>query len=677
MARFLRLLAVLLAAPLGFIQQGGGLHSQVENRPSGVAATHIKVHYLFSDNMVFQQGRAIPVWGTADPGGVVKVSLSGNRREAVVGRDGRWRVELPPVPYRGPHELCVFGADTLVFYNVMMGEVWLCSGQSNMAMPVSGSGQVLNYQEEVAGAHYPEIRLLTIPNMQSRHPLDTLAESDWEVCSPRSVAEFSAAAYFFGRHLYKHLLVPVGLICASWGGTPVESWTSGDSLKGIPEFAEAIGLLERDTPDGEYLDRWFATQLDEWEQAIRRVDPDYGQTSGVSWWDPKLEDSAWKRVSVPSLWEGDGMENFDGFVWYRKRLNLPASWAGADLTLNTGPIDDEDVVWFNGQEIGGENCWDCPRSYRVAAPLVRQGENVIAVRVLDTGGPGGMTGTPDEWCLTRGPHDTLSLAGLWSYRISTPLEKLPPRPTSPDDATYPSTLYNGMIAPLIPFPIRGVIWYQGEANALRAYRYRTLFPLLINDWRARWHEGDFPFLFVQLANYSDVVAQPGEASWAELREAQLKTLALKNTGMAVAIDIGDASDIHPKNKQEVGDRLGLIARAVAYGEGIESSGPLYRGMTVEGSRVRLEFDHSQSGLMARGGGELRGFAVAGLDRKFHWADAVIDGRTVLVSSPEVPVPVAVRYAWATNPVCNLCNAENLPASPFRTDAWPGITDDAR
>lgn len=477
-------------SPIGFSELPYG---DAPARATGRPAAPVKVHRLFSDNMVLQRESAIPVWGTGTPGWTLSVALGNNRLTTKIRPDGRWRVSLPPLRAGGPFQLRVSGRDTVTFNNVLIGEVWLCSGQSNMAMPVAGWGNVLNYEQEVAGAVYPGIRFFTVPNVQSRTPQDTLTASAWQVCSPFSVGQFSAVAYFFGRHLHRKLNVPVGLINSSWGGTPVEAWTSGDSIR----------------------------------------------------------------------------------------------------------------------------------------------------------------------------------------TVSTPLRKFPPRPLSPDDPGNPSTLYNGMIAPLIPYAMRGVIWYQGESNAPRAAQYRTLFPLLIRDWRARWGQGDFPFLFVQLANYTAVLPEPGESDWAELREAQRRALSLKNTGMAVAIDLGEADDIHPRNKQAVGDRLALIARAITYHEAIPYSGPMYRDMAIEGSRVRLRFDHAGSGLATMDGGPLKGFAVAGEDRTFHRADASIEGNTILVQSPHVAAPVAVRYAWAANPVNNLCNRENLPASPFRTDTWPGITEEVR
>jgi sialate O-acetylesterase len=483
--------------------------------------------------------------------------------------------------------------------------------------------------------------------------------------------------------LQQKLGVAVGLIQSAWGGTVVEAWTSSASLKTVPEMAGFIRMLETSPVDSIFAEDDFAAKMAAWNRQLEEADS-ASQGTGLPWYHPEFDDGNWPTMLLPNNWERAGLPGFTGIVKFRKAVKLSEGFIGPpaassiepNLSMNLGPIDDADLTYFNGVQIGAANVWNQHRHYRVPADLAKVGNNVIAVRVLDTGGPGGIYGQPEALNLLKDSTQALSLAGEWRYQAGADLQNLPPRPAASNTPNRPTVLYNAMIAPLVPFAMRGVIWYQGESNAQRAYQYRTLFPLLIKDWRARWGQGDFPFLFVQLANFEPVATEPVDDDWAELREAQTRALALPNTGMAVTIDVGDADDIHPGNKQDVGNRLALAARHIAYGENLAYSGPLYKSMTIEGNRIRLFFDHAGEGLMSKGGDKLQGFAIAGDDRKFVWAEAVIDGKTILVSGPTVANPVAVRYAWAINPICNLYNRAGLPASPFRTDAWPEMTREA-
>ena len=500
------------------------------------AAANVRLPAVFSDHMVLEQGIKIPVWGWADAGETVTVTLTNRIRKAaaVADSNGRWEVRLDPLAAGGPHTMTVAGKNTITVSDILVGEVWVCSGQSNMQMSVRSSADA---EAEIAAARYPNIRLLTVARLTADEPR-TDCKAAWVACSPETVPNFSAAGYFFGRHLHKKLGVPIGLINASWGGTRAEAWTSGDTLKADADYKV---FYERDA------------------QAIA------GYTKAKENWEKTKDEKL-------------------------------AKWQEA------------------------------------------------AKKAKDAG--------------KRAP-------------------RRPGPPSPPTSPHRPSVLYNGMIAPIVPYPIAGAIWYQGESNAGRAYQYRKLFPDMITDWRKHWGQGDFTFLFVQLANFMARKDQPVDSAWAELREAQAMTLALAKTGQAVIIDIGDARDIHPKNKQDVGKRLALAARAIAYGESIVYSGPMYDSMKVEGGKIRLSFKHVGGGLVAEGGGKLTGFAIAGADKKFVWADATIDGKNIVVASKNVAEPVAVRYAWADNPQCNLYNKEELPASPFRTDRWPGVTINAK
>lgn len=496
------------------------------------AAAEVKVTPLFGDNMVVQREEPIAVWGTADAGEVVTVSIGTSQAAATADQQGKWSLSLPELKAGGPHELSIRGkSNSLTFKNVLVGEVWICSGQSNMEWPVKMSNDA---DKEIAEAKYPNIRLFTVKKTVAGKPQSNL-EGSWSECSPESIPTFSAVGYFFGRELHKELDVPIGLINSSWGGTPAEAWTE-------------VSFLEKDPMLVPILERW--------------------------------------------------KKNIDGLI---------------------GLLND-----YGGQLL----------SWRASSNLAEAAGNPI----------------PDP---PKFPDD--------------------PR-RSPHRA---SGLYNGMIAPLVPYSVRGAIWYQGESNAGRAYQYRTLFPAMIQSWRAAFKQEDLSFHFVQLANFTEVLPEPAESDWAELREAQTMTLALPKTGMAVIIDIGEAKDIHPRNKQDVGKRLALNALATDYGKKVPYSGPLYEKMEVKGAQAVLSFKHVDGGLVAKGEGGLKGFAIAGEDKQFVWADAKIEGNKVVVSSEKVEKPVAVRYAWANNPVCNLYNGAGLPASPFRTDDWPGKTYEAR
>lgn len=505
----------------------------------------VRLSGLFSDNMVLQQGMKIPVWGRANPGEKITVSLGGQMQTTTADDNGKWRITLDPLEYGGPFEMTVTGNNQIVVSNVLVGEVWVCSGQSNMQWPVQSSA---NAQQEIAQANYPNIRFLTVPRKPSLLPQEDVTPN-WVECSPETVPGFTAVGYFFGRDLHKELNVPIGLINSSWGGTVAEAWTSLEKLSQYPETKPIVDRFNAELAKYPDLKERFAEYHSEFNKTMSE--------------------------------------------WYRQR----AEWQKAV-----------------------------------------------------------------EQAKAEGKQPPAA----------------PPYPQLPGSQNTASALYNGMIVPLCPFAIRGAIWYQGEGNAGRAYQYRTLLPAMIECWREAWNQGDFPFLVVQLANYMAVQTDPNEASaWAELREAQAMVLSKPNTGLAVTIDIGEADDIHPKNKQDVGWRLAAWALANTYGRDIVYSGPLYDSMSVEDGKIRLHFKHVGSGLIAKDEEGLKGFVIAGEDRKFVWANATIDGDTVVVSSPEVAAPVAVRYAWANNPVCNLYNKEGFPASPFRTDTWPGVTDNNR
>ena len=638
---------------------------------SAPVATEINVPILFSDHMVMQRNDANLVWGTATPGGKVSILFQDLKAETVAAEDSTWEVILAPKPAGGPFSMSIIGQDTLVIEDILMGDVWLGSGQSNMQWSVRQSADA---EAEIARANYPNIRLFSVDRVYAATPRTNIPSDGWHLTSPETVADFSAVAYYFGRSLHDSLDIPIGLIHSSWGGTVAEAWTSAETLRELPDFLPAIEALEEQTAAyGEGADA-YEMMMQEWTRAVELNDAGHADGNPM-WADAAFDASDWSTMNLPVLWEDGYLPNFDGIVWFRKTFSLPANWTGNDLNLNLSMIDDIDITWVNGVEVGSTQQYNKHRMYTIPASALKAGENVISVRVVDTGGGGGIYGEADAMYLARGEqsNNRISLAGDWTYRESLSFSdpSLPPRPSGQQNT--PSVLFNAMIHPLIPYQIKGVIWYQGESNAGRAYQYRTLFPALISDWRKKWNSS-FSFHFVQLANFQAPQQNPSEAqNWPELREAQTMTLAVPLTGMAVIADIGEADDIHPTNKQDVGARLAQAALSVTYNKDHVAGGPLFKDVVFEGRVAKVSFDQVGGGLASLDDAPLRGFAIAGPDSVFHWADAAIEEDQVHVSSTSVSEPVAVRYGWANNPIITLYNAEGIPASPFRTDDWPGIT----
>lgn len=626
-----------------------------------VAQADVSLPSVLSDNMVLQQKTNAGIWGTATPNSSVKIYTSWNRKSYIAKADskGTWKMQVATPAYGGPYSIKISQGNTIELKNILIGEVWVCSGQSNMEMPLAGWGKVVNYEKEIADANYPKIRLLQAIRTTSNTPLTDLKvrNSGWDVCTPETVADFSSTAYFFAREVYNKTKIPVGLIHTSWGGTIAEAWTSYETLKTLPDFAEAAEKIKSVSN----LNVAEAKQKkEEWDEVVA------GRDIGAkeNWQQVAHNDKDWKLVKVPDFIEKN-VRGFDGVIWFRKKIIVPKNFIDGDFKLSLGSIDDEDITWVNGIKIGATKSYTELRNYEIPSNTLKEGENVIAVRVFDGGGEGGFYGDPGLMFLQNRRGEKISLAGDWNYKVSYLLT------SAPDGPNRPTVLYNAMINPIINYTICGAIWYQGESNAGRAYQYRTLFPSMIKDWRMKFSSGDFPFYFVQLANFMKTENQPGPSAWAELREAQLMTTKLKNTGMATIIDVGDAEDIHPKNKQEVGRRLALIALNKIYKRQNEYSGPLYQSLKKQGDKIVLTFTHAK-GLHAKGDRVL-GFAIAGADKKFYWADAKIKGNQIIVSSKRVVNPEAVRYGWANNPEVNVYNDSHLPASPFRTDIWQEST----
>ncbi len=604
------------------------------------------LHPLFSDHMVFPRDVKAPVWGWTEPGAKVVVGMGGHTVEVVADGEGKWMVTLGPFEAGGPYTLTVDGLLKRELNDVLTGDVWLCSGQSNMTFGIT---KVVNAAEEIANATHPQLRLFDIPPW-----LKEAKGCKWDLCTPESIVNqsfvegkgpgrigFSAVAYFFGRDLWKELKIPVGLVQTSAPGTCAEAWSSREVLAPLVQQEDAE------------IEAWF-----------KRNDPASTQPTG--WASPSFDASTWKTMELPQYWDKTGL-HFEGVVWFRKDVEVPEGWEGKELCLKLGPLDDLGSIFMNGEFLGNTSSCEVPPK------IVKKGRNTIAVRVLNTGGMGGFAGTSEQMKLevAGGKGPTLSLAGAWCFQVSRPLKEMERPLKLCVDRSQVATgggLFNSLIHPLAPFAFKGVVWYQGEANAARAKSYRNMLTAMIADWRSHFPAGKLPFLIVQLPDFVGR-DRPDGLDLPFLREAQAEVLrSVPDVAMAVAVDLGEEQDQHPRNKQDVGRRLALKALETVYGRKIDSSGPVYKSMEQVNGSLRLNFDHIGGGLVAKGG-ELKGFTIAGADGKFASAKAVIEGGTVVASSPEVPKPAHARYGWANWSQCNLYNGEGLPAEPFRTDTF--------
>ncbi len=666
------------------------------------ALADVRLPGAVGDHMVLQRDADIVLWGWADPGERVTATLAGDTRSATAEPDGTWRLTLPPRPAGGPFDLTVAAANTITLHDVLIGDVWLCAGQSNMEMRVSN---VANAEAEIQAANHPRLRLFRVPRNKAATP-QTECPGQWQACTPETVADFSATGYFFGRDLQAAIHVPIGLVDNSHGGTPAEAWMRHQTLRSIPELTPLMDQMDAEAEawtSGATMAHYQA-RLADWQ---RMQSNPVAETDCLETFigDGKVENldlggfvPAADGVGVVGAPGSAALTTQLGIARGNFELRAELSIAGVkngttSLALGNGQIGFRDSAWgrlfVRGPLFGGHITYldhhtdDLITAGRPFTLTARRNEHDLVISINDTevhratcgiAEIGPVRVNPGEGSITV--HELMVQGGLGPDVKETLAYAKPEPPTDPRLRHFhPSALFNAMVQPLLPMRLKGGIWYQGESNHLRAYQYRTLFPALIESWRAEWRQPDLPFLFVQIANYLAPQDEPTESDWAELREAQLMALRVPHTAMAVTIDVGDADDIHPKNKQAVGERLARAARATVYGQDIIYAGPRYRGMRVEGDRIRLSFDHVGGGLVAQAG-PLRRFAIAGADRNFRWAHAVIDGDTVVVHHPEVPNPLAVRYAWSTNPEgCNLYNRAGLPASPFRTDDWPGLSDE--
>ncbi|MEH0153383.1 sialate O-acetylesterase [Limibacter armeniacum] len=624
------------------------------------AVGQVRLPKLISDGMVLQRDTKVKVWGWASPKEKVTVQFKGKVYRTKADQQGNWTITLPKMEHGGPYTMKV---NDLVIKDILIGDVWVCSGQSNMELPMRRVAWI--YEKEIAECENDMIREFQVPKEYDFHvPKTDLSAGSWKKSNQENIAEFSAVAYFFAKEINGKYGVPVGIINASLGGSPVESWLSEEALKPFPvayqemqKFKSDELIKEIQQSDKEMYANWFA--------ALYAKDQAYQHPDSI-WSQPFVSTADWKEMEVPHYWSTTDLKEVNGAVWFKKDFHLNNAKGEAKLIL--GSIVDADSVFINGTFVGTTSYQYPPRRYTIPEGVLKSGNNNITVHVINRQFEGGFV--PDKEYSIQLDNETVSLEGIWKYKVGVVVPAL----GNPTFIQWqPGGLYNGMIAPLHNYTISGVLWYQGESNTGKPNVYQERFAAMIGDWRKHWQQDDFPFLYVQLANFLPEKEMPSESNWARLRDEQRKTMAVDNTGMAVIIDIGEWNDIHPLNKKEVGHRLSLWAQQLAYKDkAVTASGPLYKEMEIQDETVILSFLSIGDGLVAKDGQPLRGFTIAGSDRQFVKAEARIEDGKVIVWHKDLPHPVAVRYAWADNPgAVNFYNKAGLPASPFRTDNWDG------
>lgn len=622
-----------------------------------ITQAQLRLPKLISDGMVLQRNTNLKIWGWAKPKEKITLKFKGKSYKTITDVKGDWQVNLPAMEAGGPFTMEILGDTRVEVKDILIGEVWFCSGQSNMVHQLNIHD--VTYAKEIAEANNPQIRQFWIPtltNLQSAQ--NDFPNGQWKSAVGEDVRPFSAVAYFFAKKIHEKYQVPVGIINASVGGTPIEAWISENGFK---DFAMQKTIIEKnkDTSYVNSLNR--KATPNNTPQAI-----DEG-LKNTKWFETAYTPKNWKNINIPGYWEDQGIKDLNGVVWYRKEIEIPATMVGKPAKVFLGRIVDADELYINGKKIGNTTYLYPQRRYKVSADVLKAGKNIFVVRVTNNAGKGGFV--PDKPYCIFSETDTVDLKGTWQYKVGLVFKPSIMNGNMGISAqNQPTALFNAMVYPIINFAVKGFCWYQGESNTGRPHEYAKLLPALINDWRNQWKQDLLPFLYVQLPGFMDYNYLPSESNMAIVREAQLNTLSVPNTAMTVAIDLGEWNDIHPDNKKDVGERLSLSAMKLAYQENITSSGPIFQSSNIEENKITLLFSNIGSGLVSHDGEALSDFAIAGEDKKFVWAKATIVGDKVIVWSDEVAKPLYVRYAWADNPVNpNLYNKEGLPASPFRTD----------
>lgn len=617
----------------------------------------VKLPALVRDSMILQRDEKVKLWGWASAHEKIEIRFRGKVYKTTAGADGNWMIQLPPTKAGGPYHIDITASNKITLHDVLFGDVWLCSGQSNMVHQMDIHD--VTYANDITTANYPQIRQFLVPTLTDlQGPQHDLPAGRWVPAVGEAVRPYSAVAYFFAKKIHEKYKVPVGIINASVGGTPIEAWISSEGLK---EFPAQMAVIEKNK-DTAYINSFS-------RQAAPAPQPaDAGLANAPAWYDMTYTPKGWRNINIPGYWEDQGIRDLNGIVWYRREIDIPASMTGKAARVFLGRIVDADELYINGKKTGATGYQYPQRRYNIAPDVLKAGKNLFAIRVTNTAGKGGFV--PDKpYCIFAG-NDTIDLKGYWQYKVGA---VFPPVTTPVKRITLqyqPAALYNAMIAPEINYTIKGYCWYQGESNTGQPKQYEKLLPALISDWRQQWGQGALPFLYVQLPGFQDYNYLPVESDWAMLRESQLKALSVPNTAMVVAIDLGEWNDVHPDNKKEVGERLALAAVKTAYKEDVVYSGPLYQSAVIEGDKIIVSFTHTGGGLITKDGEAPATFEIAGADKKFVRANAKIEGNKVIVWSNEIATPVYVRYAWSDNPVNpNLYNQEQLPASPFRTDKF--------
>jgi sialate O-acetylesterase len=685
----LRGFLVLAALTLNFHGLGVVAVAQPLSRATQQAGPPPFVSTIFGDSMVLQRNKPDAIWGWSDPGDQVKVEIAGHTATAVAGTDRRWQAKIDPPAAGGPYTMTVTGKQTVTLKNVMVGDVWLCSGQSNMQF---GLRQAKTGAEDAKTADLPQIRFFTVGQRSPYHPADTVSGS-WNVVTPDTAGRVAAVAFYFARRVQQETHIPIGLIISAVGGTPAESWTSIAGLQPLNDFDPLITeynriVAENKGPEyGNFVMHWYD-------------DYDIGQKE--HWAAADYDDSSWKEVTIPGGFAELGVPNTPALVYFRKTFDVseadaapapaPAATAGPRSaagprfgpgigrdSVQLGVIEKMDTVYINGQEIGGSAWVENPRRYAIRPGMLHPGKNVITIRVLKSIPKGGFESKPEDLKMTVGDK-TIPLAGGWKAKLA--VDGRPPQPMPLRYQNWPempAVLYTGMIQPIAPLSIAGAIWYQGEENSPRGYQYRKVLAAMIGDWRNTFQQGNFPFTVVQLPAFQPHSNIPTDDDWSDLRESQaVVAQTVPNTCLAVTIDTGDPNSIHPTDKEPAGDRIARCALANYYGDKkIVFQGPTVAKVERRKGEIRLNFAHADGGLVMKGGDKLGEFSIAGDDQNFVWAEARIEGDTVIVSSPDVPNPKEVRYAWQSNPQATLFNGAGLPAGPFRTDHWKLETESAR
>jgi sialate O-acetylesterase len=619
--------------------------------------TQVRLPRLVRDSMILQRDANIKIWGWASKDEKIAVKFNNKIYKTKADAHGNWSVLLAPTNAGGPYTLDITAKNKITLKEILVGDVWFCSGQSNMVHQM-GIHDVL-YAKEIAEANNPQIRqfwIATMTNMKAAQ--NDFPSGNWKSAVGEDIRPFSAVAYFFAKKIYEKYHIPIGIINASVGGTPIEAWTSEEGLK---EFSFLASTIRVNKHMGEI------SGLNINANRPQSQVTDLGLIGEKKWFEVSYMPKGWKNINIPGYWEDQGIKDLNGVVWYRKEIDIPVTMVGKPARVFLGRIVDADALYINGKQVGITTYQYPQRRYAVSEDVLKAGKNIFVIKVTNTAGKGGFV--PDKPYYIFSGSDTIDLKGTWQYKVGDVFIPRPPGNVFGVNAqNQPAALYNAMVAPAINYTIKGFVWYQGEANTGRAAEYAQLQPAQINDWRNKWQLGELPFLYAQLPGFMDYNYIPSESNWALFRESQLKSLSTPNTAMAVTIDLGEWNDIHPDNKKDVGERLALAALKTVYGENIVYSGPIYQSATIEGNKIIISFSHTGSGLITNDGEAPAEFAIAGEDKKFVWAKAKIEGDKIIVWNDAVSNPMYVRYAWADNPVNpNLYNKEGLPASPFRTD----------